>query len=233
MESMKKQDSSSLSSTVREIVFGMEDGMVSTLGAITGIAIGSQDLFTVILAGVVIIAVESISMGIGSYLANKTEHDIDMGRITEKRADIEKNPQSIKAALERLFIKDGWSEDLARDMSETASQNKELAMKEITYRDLQIAEDAVANPIKNGFFMYLSYIIGGIIPLFAYFILPVSKAMPLSIAITLAGLFLLGVATTKFTKEFWLKSGARILLFGTVALIVGFVVGNIASNYGV
>ena len=55
---------SNFASVLKEIVFGVEDGMVSTLGSITGIAVGSGNHSTVLLAGSVIIAVESISMGI-------------------------------------------------------------------------------------------------------------------------------------------------------------------------
>src|SRR3989344_7305440 len=64
-------------SIIREIVFGMEDGLVSTMGAVTGIAAASQNHFIVILSGVVIIAVESISMGVGSYLSTKSERAME------------------------------------------------------------------------------------------------------------------------------------------------------------
>ena len=63
-------------SAIREIVFGMEDGMVSTMGAITGIAVGSGNHFVVVLSGLVIIAVESISMGVGSYLSSKSQKEV-------------------------------------------------------------------------------------------------------------------------------------------------------------
>lgn len=62
-------------SSVREIIFGLEDGMVSTMGVITGIAGGTQDSFTIILAGLVIVSVESLSMAAGTYLSNKTEEE--------------------------------------------------------------------------------------------------------------------------------------------------------------
>lgn len=61
--------------SIREIVFGLEDGMVSTMGVVTGIAGGTQDTFIVILAGMVIISVESLSMAAGTYLSNKTEEE--------------------------------------------------------------------------------------------------------------------------------------------------------------
>ena len=80
--------------------------------------------------------------------------------------------------------------------------------------------------------MYASYIVGGTVPLFAYFILSVPRALPISVVVTLAGLFAVGVATTKYTKGSWLKAGGRILSLGTVALVVGYVVGEIAARFG-
>jgi predicted membrane protein (TIGR00267 family) len=61
--------------SLREIVFGFEDGIVSTMGVIIGIASGTQNKFTVILAGLVVISVESLSMAAGIYLSNKTEEE--------------------------------------------------------------------------------------------------------------------------------------------------------------
>ena len=225
------QENTTIGSTIREVVFGIEDGMVSTLGAITGIAIGSGDLFTVILAGVVIIAVESISMGIGSYLANRTEDDVNAGRLAAKKDELVKNLQRKKDDLRAMLTRDGWSDTLAQDMSEYASENREVMLKELAFRELHIVDDASGTPVKNALLMYASYIIGGIIPLFAYFFLPVSRAMPISIIVTLFSLFLLGAITTKFTREYWAKAGARILIFGTIALAVGFIVGEIASRF--
>ncbi|OGV90617.1 hypothetical protein A3A66_03875 [Microgenomates group bacterium RIFCSPLOWO2_01_FULL_46_13] len=62
--------------SLREIVFGLEDGIVSTLGVITGIAEGTKDRYTILLAGLVIIAVESLSMAAGTYLSNKSEEEV-------------------------------------------------------------------------------------------------------------------------------------------------------------
>jgi vacuolar iron transporter family protein len=225
------QHSATTSATIREVVFGVEDGMVSTLGAITGIAIGSQDLFTVILAGVVIIAVESISMGIGSYLSNRTEQDVNHRQLEAIRDVIHTNPQKKNSELERLFIRDGWTTELANQMAERTLQDTKLMVKELAFRDLNISDNSSVIPFKNAIYMYFSYIVGGIIPLFAYFYLPVTRAMPVSIVVTLLSLFLLGVATTKFTKEYWLKAGARILIFGAIALIAGYIVGELAARY--
>lgn len=61
--------------SLRELIFGMEDGLVSTLGVITGIATGTEDKKVVILSGLILILVESLSMAAGTYLSNKAERD--------------------------------------------------------------------------------------------------------------------------------------------------------------
>lgn len=216
-------------SSFREVVFGMEDGMVSTLGAISGIAIGSQDQFTVVLAGCVIIAVESISMGMGSYISNLSDKEIKKRKLYEERQEIENFPKREAKELVDMYVKDGWPEDLARQMSQAASSDKKLMLKEMAYRELQVSLEEGASPVRGGIFMFFAYILGGLIPLFAYFILPISTAIYISIIITLIGLFLLGVGTTRYTKSNWFKSGIRIFVLGGIALLAGFIIGELAN----
>ena len=82
--------------TFREMIFGIEDGMVSTLGAITGIAAASENYFMVILAGLVIISVESISMAVGSYLSSKSAKSIEERMIREEKTELKKFPDMWK-----------------------------------------------------------------------------------------------------------------------------------------
>lgn len=217
----------SSSASLREIVFGMEDGMVSTLGAVTGIAIGSQDHFTVILAGTVIIAVESISMGVGSYLSNRSELDMKRRYIREEKEEIINYPGEERKELVEMFIRDGWPSDLAHTMTEAASRKKRLMLKEMAYRELHIIPSDESHPWANGLKMFFSYIAGGLIPLVAYFLVDIDRAMPISVIITLLGLFCLGVMTARFTKKIWWRSGLRMLALGGTAMVIGLVVGEL------
>jgi len=216
---------SPIAKVLKEVVFGMEDGMVSTLGSITGIAVGSGNQSTVLLAGSVIIAVESISMGIGSYLSNKSEEEMKVRKISEEKKEIEMSPEAEKKELLEMLKRDGWPEGLAKDMTEFAAKNEKIMLKEMMMRELGIPKDEESISIKGGIYMFLTYIIGGIIPLSAYLILPIENAIPVSIGITLTGLFLLGLSTTKFTKQPMLKSGLRILIMGGLALAAGLTAG--------
>jgi len=218
-------------SAIGEIVFGLEDGMVSTLGAITGIAVGSQNHFTVVLAGMVIIAVESISMGIGSYISNTSEYEIIKRKLYEEEQEINDFPKEERQELELIYVKDGWPKSLAKKMAEEASKNKKLLLHEMAHHELNISPNEKKHPRLNGVFMFFSYMIGGIIPLFAYFILPINIAIKLSIFVTLLGLFFLGASTTKYTKTSWFKMGIRVLVLGGIALLAGYFIGKLSANF--
>ena len=220
---------SKIVSAIREVVFGVEDGMVSTLGAISGIAVGSQDRFAVILAGCVIIAVESISMGIGSYISNLSDKDIKKRKLYEEKIEIEKYPVEEARELTEMYIEDGWPKNLAEEMSLIASKNKKLMLQEMAYRELNLPPQDHSHPLRNGVFMFLAYIVGGLILLLAYFFLPLSVATFLSVVVTLFGLFLLGVATTRYTKKNWIKAGLKIFVLGSVALAVGLAIGKLVN----
>jgi VIT1/CCC1 family predicted Fe2+/Mn2+ transporter len=217
---------SKVANVLKEVVFGMEDGMVSTLGSITGIAIGSSgNQATVILAGSVIIAVESISMGIGSYLSNKSEEEMDQRKIEEEREELKNNPSEEKEELYQMYITDGWSENLAKAMSEEASQNEKIFLKEMVLRELNIPGTQESVSVKGGLYMFFAYIIGGFVPLCLYLLLPINKAIAVSIITTLVGLFVLGMSTTRFTKQPLIKSGMRVLIMGGIALVAGLAAG--------
>lgn len=216
---------------IREIVFGLEDGMVSTLGALTGIAVGSNDHFFVILSGFVIVIVEAISMGIGSYLSTKSVKEVNARKLEEEKIEIEKSPIEEKEELIKMYVKDGWPLVLAKEMALVASRNKSLFLKEMTYRELFINLGVPEKPTYSGIFMFFSYIIGGGLPVLPYLFLPLSSAMIISIAITLIGLFVLGSITTKFTKRRWWKSGFEIFVLASIAVLAGYIIGVFANSF--
>lgn len=208
----------------------MQDGMVSTFGTITGIAAATQDPFTIILAGSVIIAVESISMGVGSFISSKSEKEIDKRKLDEERIELREQPEYEKEELEHMFVADGWPKKLAKSMALEASKNKELFLREMAYRELKLIPDGDESPGKNGIAMLFSYILGGLIPLAAYFFLPAKTAIPISIIVTLIGLFLLGVWTTTFSKRSWWKAGFEMLTLAGIAGVVGYYIGQLVDG---
>jgi len=218
-------------SVIREVVFGVEDGMVSTLGVLTGIAIGTNSYFVIILSGFVVIIVESISMGVGSYLSAKSVKEVGERKLKEEKIELKEWPEIEKRELIGMYVRDGWPRILAGKMALVASKNKSLFLKEMAHRELQIYPKKLEKPLQGGISMFFSYIIGGSIPILPYFFFPISLAIVLSIGITLLGLFILGCVTTKFTKRRWWKAGLEMFFIAGIAALVGYIVGTAANSF--
>ncbi|MDP2587027.1 MAG: VIT1/CCC1 transporter family protein [Candidatus Komeilibacteria bacterium] len=221
---------SKIITNIREVVFGLEDGLVSTLGAITGIAAGTGSHFTVILAGLVIIAVESISMGVGVFLADASAKDIDDRKIDEEKFEIDNFLDKERAELKGFYQHDGWPEKLAEQMSVAASQNKHLLLKEMLTRELKIFSQPTQS-LKKGVVMFLAYIAGGLIPLLPYFFIPLPQATYLSVACTLAGLFILGAGVGKLSLSNWFKHALKMLILGGLALSAGLLMSQLSQKF--
>lgn len=218
--------------SLREVVFGLEDGMVSTLGAITGIAAGSQSSFIVILSGLVIICVESLSMAAGTFLSSKSEKEMEKRMLEEERHEIRTEPQKEIAELHEFYLSRGFTQEESDMIVKRVVQNEDLWLEEMAYRELGvIPHDKHETPVLDAFFMWGSYIIGGAVPLFSYFFLPVATAVPVSIGASLIGLFALGYTKGVIVHTHRIKSALEMMLVSLGAAGVGYIVGNIVSQF--
>lgn len=169
--------------------------------------------------------------GVGSFISNKAERDIAHRKIAEECLENEEFPEKEKEELVGLYVRDGWPKKFAKEMVSVAHKDNELFLKEMTYHELGIFPSKSVNPAKSGVFMFFSYILGGIIPLFPYFFYPINQAVVLSIILSLSSLFILGIVISKYaTKRSWLKSGLELLLLAGMSGLVGYVVGQLISR---
>ncbi|PIT86401.1 MAG: hypothetical protein COU33_03420, partial [Candidatus Magasanikbacteria bacterium CG10_big_fil_rev_8_21_14_0_10_43_6] len=121
--------------------------------------------------------------------------------------------------------------ELAQEMAEQASQNKELFLKEMAYRELKVFPDELDEPLKNGVYMGISYVIGGSIPLVPYIVLPISSAIPVSIVLTFCALFGLGSWVTKYSKRSFVRAGFEMVALAGLAAAIGFGVGQLIDTF--
>ena len=213
----------------REIVFGMQDGMVSVIGALTGIAVGTNDLFVVLLSGIVMMAIGALSMAIGTFTSIRTEKQMQKRMLIEEQLEISLCPKEERKEIERLFVKDGWPEAMAKKMAECASENEELILKEMAYRELSIVPEKISHPVRNSAAMFCAWLCGGSIPLLPYLFFPISTGVHVSVGTTLCGLFLLGVMTSRYTKENPIKAGMTIFVLAGTAIAAGYFIGHFSN----
>ena len=165
-------------------------------------------------------------------MSSKSEKEIEERKLHEERIELKEMPEEEERELVGMYVKDGWSKELAVKMAAEARQNKKLFLQEMAYRELKIIPDRLERPLQNGIAMGIAYIIGGSISLFPYFFISaISSAVPWSVGITLVGLFVLGVGTTKFSKRPWWRAGLEMCTLASVAAVIGYVVGQVAERW--
>ncbi len=226
----ESESSNGWADTIREAVFGLEDGIVSTLGALVGIAIGTQDRFVVILSGVVIIAVESLSMAAGSYLSSKSEREVTQRYLEEERWEIEHRPDHERAELYEYYSKRGFTRKEADILVRRVTSDPKMWLEEMAQYELKIVPEEAINPRRNALVMGICYVMGGFVPLSSYLFLSVERALPISITLSVGGLFLLGAAITRLTKRVWWKSGLEMVVVSVSAAAIGFIIGSVAQS---
>ncbi|MBI3328725.1 MAG: VIT1/CCC1 transporter family protein, partial [Nitrospinae bacterium] len=158
---------------LRDAVFGIQDGLVSTLGALTGIAEGTQSREVVALSGLVIMTVESLSMAAGSYLSSKSQREYLERLLREEEEAIEKNPEGEKQEIWAMYRARGYTDDEIAIVEKRLLSDKRLLLEDMAHKELGICPQAMEEPFGNAVAMGIAYVFGGLIPLLPYLLLPV------------------------------------------------------------
>ena len=212
---------------IREVVFGAQDGLLSTVALVTSVAAAVTDTTTVVIAGLAAALAGMISMGTGSYLGSKAERDVMKAEIEKEARELEEKPGEELAELVFLYHQQGMSYREARDMAEHIASDKDLWLRTMVEKELGISPDMFQNPLKDGLTMAASFIVAAIIPIVPYFFLSGSLAILVSVVMALTGLFVLGMGKGRLVERSPALQGFEVLAIGAAAAGVAYLLGNI------
>lgn len=210
---------------IRELIFGLEDGLVSTLGAVAGIAAGTADGRIVVLSGLVLIAVEALSMAAGSYLSNKSHREMLEKRIEDERKEIEEKPEEETEELRVMYRQRGFSADEIEILVKRITADKELWLEEMTAKELRIGAGDLEEPKSRAFVMGAAYVVGGAVPVIPFLLLPVDQALWIAISATVVALFAIGYFKAGAAGRSRWKGGAEMVVVASFAAVIGYLIG--------
>ena len=214
---------------LRDAVFGTQDGLVSTLGALTGIAEGTHSREAVIIAGCVIIVVESLSMAAGSYLSSKTQRAYLERLLREEEEAIAKDPEGERRELWEMYRARGYADAEITIIAKRLFSDKKLLLEDMAHKELGICPQVLEDSAGNAIVMGTAYVLGGLVPVLPYVVLPITVAMPVSIGGTLVALFAFGGLKGRVVGQVWWHSALEMLLIAGLAGWAGFIVGRLAG----
>jgi len=215
---------------IRNVVFGVEDGLISTLGVLTGIASGSNNRAIVILSGFVVVVVESLSMSVGAYLSSKAEKQAEEKLIKEELGEIRKKPAQERKELISFYKERGFEKKEIDLIVKRVMSSEKLLLEEMANKELGIVLKKYENPVKSSVYMFFSYMIGGIVPVVPYFFLPIKSAILISIIFTCIGLFILGYYKGYLTKISKVLSGLEMFAIAAIVALIGYAIGSLVGH---
>jgi VIT1/CCC1 family predicted Fe2+/Mn2+ transporter len=213
-------------SRVRQLVFGSLDGLIVPLGVVSGVAGGIGDSRAVIVAGIAEAFAGALSMGAGEFIAGRSEAQVQVTEVRRELAEMENNPEYEKNELIQIYQLDGMSHEDASLVVTTMSRHPQAYQKAMVGKELGIATlepDAVQIP--EALTMGISYLIGSVFPLIAYFFLPVPQALPVSLVLTFIALVLVGIIKGKLASMNLWVSILEIVVIGVISAAGGYFLG--------
>jgi VIT1/CCC1 family predicted Fe2+/Mn2+ transporter len=216
--------------SLRDAVFGLQDGLVSTLGAVTGVAAGTGDARAAAIAGLVVVAVESVSMAAGSYLSTKTHREYLERLLREEQAQIERDPEGERLEIRSMYAARGWHPDEIALIERRLMGDKALLLEDMAHKELGFVPDRLDSPGGGAAVMGVAYLLGGAAPVAPYLLLPLGPALIASAAATGLSLLAAGVVKGRLVGVSPARSGLEMLALGAGAAALGWLVGALVGR---
>jgi VIT1/CCC1 family predicted Fe2+/Mn2+ transporter len=211
-----------------DIVIGMSDGLTVPFALAAGLSGAVSSTGIIIIAGIAEIAAGSIAMGLGGYLAGKTEIDHYNSELKREYEEVELVPEKEKEEVREFFGNLGLSEEVQHKAVEEIAKDKKKWVNFMMKYELGLDKPDPKRATKSALNIGLSYVVGGLVPLSPYFFIetPV-EALKYSAIVTLVCLFIFGYFKSRITGVHPLAGALKIMLIGAVAASAAFGVAKI------
>ena len=217
--------------TVRDIVIGMSDGLTVPFALAAGLSGAVSSTNLIIIAGLAEIAAGSIAMGLGGYLAGKTEVDHYNSEMKREYDEVEKVPEIEKQEIRTFFASLGLSSEVQSQAVEEISKDKDKWVELMMKYELGLEKPDPQRARKSAFNIGFSYIVGGLIPLSPYFFVANGfEGLKLSSIITLICLFIFGYLKSKFTGVNPWAGAFRVMMIGAIAAGCAFAIAKLIEH---
>ena len=219
------------SDTITDIVIGMSDGLTVPFALAAGLSGAVKDVHLIVIAGIAEIAAGSIAMGLGGYLAGKTEQEHYASELKREYDEIEELPHVEREEVRVFFEGLGLSRHLQEEATEELIKDKDRWADFMMKYELGLEEPDPKRASKSAFNIGASYIVGGMIPLSPYFFVEDGiSGLKYSAILTLACLFVFGYFKSKLTGTPPLKGALKVAIIGALAAGCAFGIAKLIEG---
>ena len=215
---------------LRAAVLGANDGLVSNMSLVMGVAGATDGGNGVLLAGIAGLMAGAISMSLGEWISVKSSQELYERQMALEMEEIETDPEGERRELALIYRAKGIPEQQAMEMAARDMTNKSQAHEILVKEELGIdPEELKGSAWEAAYSSFILFAIGAIIPVIPFFWMTGTQAIMWSLAGSTVGLFLIGAVITLFTGTNLWRSGGRQVLFGLAAAAVTFGIGKLVG----
>lgn len=222
---------------LRQIVYGGNDGIVTTFAVVAGFAGAKADGaaqiggLAVLVFGLANLFADAVSMGLGEFLSARSTRDLYHSQHTSLLRRISDNPESDRATLHRLLTTRGMTGDDAQAASHIIAREPQLMAELILRYDAGLGDGRDEHPAINGLVTFCAFVTFGVVPLLPYMLMEATPAtFRLSVSATLVALVTLGLLRWNATGDRLTRAVGETVLVGSICAMVAFVVGMIVGG---
>ena len=217
--------------TVRDIVIGMSDGLTVPFALAAGLSGAVSSTTIIITAGLAEIAAGSIAMGLGGYLAARSDAEHYASERLREQQEIKEKTDAEKAEVMEVFTSYGLTEAESAPIVEALSKRPRAWIDFMMRFELGLEEPDPKRALTSALTIAGAYIVGGLIPLSPYFFFtPATKALLISVMATLLALLVFGYIKGRFTGTRPFRSALQTAFIGGLAAAAAFLIARLISR---
>jgi vacuolar iron transporter family protein len=210
----------------RDIILGGQDGVVNVLGIVLGVATATDSAQIVMLSGLAATFAESVSMAAVAYTSSRAEVEHYHAEVEREKFEMENLSEVERQEIRDIYTKKGFTGRLLEQVVDKICSDKQVWLDTMMREELKIENpEEGMTPLRQGILVGGSALIGSFIPIIPFMAMGPAEAIPVSLAASLAVLFLVGAYKSKLTSGKWLHGGMEMMLIGGAAAFAGYLVG--------
>jgi predicted membrane protein (TIGR00267 family) len=217
---------------LRDVILGGQDGLVNMLGIILGVVAAGGSDKVLIIAGFAAAITESISMAAVGYTSSKTERDFYQAEQNQEAAEAAETPETERREIADRYAGKGFKGKLLEDVVDTITANRDVWVETMMDEELHLQRVETPDILRSAVVIGIATLIGHLIPLLPFLVLPRTDALVLGIAFSALALFGVGVYSAVTLVGDWRTAGLKMMAIGLGAAAVGFVVGRLFNAAG-
>lgn len=215
------------SGTFRAAVFGINDGLVSNLSLVMGVAGAGTGSEFVLLAGIAGLLAGAFSMAAGEYISMSAQRELFEHEIATERRELAEDPQGEQKELQMIYERKGMPNEAAAKLAAHMMADPDVALDTHAREELGLDLAELGSPWGAALSSFVAFVIGAVIPVASYLVASGQAAFLSSIALSAIGLLTVGALISRVTgRNIWF-SAVRMLFIGSLAAAITYMVGRV------